>query len=82
MRPPQIEDGLRVFVPVLNPAEPSLSSALTAASGAHRFLLFLGAPPIDHVDAEAPFGTYPEARQLLCPKQAVDSGGMHPQILG
>jgi hypothetical protein len=61
--------------------ERNSTSAFATRSCADGGLLFLRAPAIDHIEAEAPFRTDPKTGQLSSAQQSIHGGWMDPQII-
>ena len=85
LRPGQHEGSQRrpALMPSKQPyrAEDKLRVTLAAVPDTHRVLLFFGAPPIDHINAETPLRAHAKARQLFGAKQPIHRCGMYPEIL-
>ena len=62
--------------------EQNSTSAFATRPCTDRGLFFLGAPAIDHVEAETPFRTDPKTGQLFRAQQSIHGGWMHPQVFG
>ena len=63
-------------------SEQNSTSAFATWPCANRGLLFLRAPAIDYIDAEAPFRTDPKTGQLFSAQQSIHGSWMYPQIFG